>query len=65
MALGTLGVTALLFGVLLTEPVSVWINRYTGVNAFEYLPGSQYYRVYRAYEPNYYHNAINALTIPL
>ena len=49
---------------MLTEPVSVWINRYTGVNAFEYLPGSQYYRVYRAYEPNYYHNAINALTIP-
>ena len=48
---------------MLTEPVSVWINRYTGVNAFEYLPGSPYYRVYRAFEPEYYHNAINALTL--
>lgn len=49
---------------MLTEPVSVWINRYTGVNAFEYLPGSSYYRVYRAFEPGYYHDAINRLTIP-
>lgn len=47
---------------MLTEPVSVWINRYTGVNAFTYDPMSPYYRVYRASDDlSWYKSIINQL----